>query len=278
MARGCLAATTKIAASCCGLRQAGLSPCQRPSLPRRCRAASTAIPSPPPARRCAASCAILTCLLPCCASARQALLPFACHPPAPARKHRRACLSRRQRAHIRPGLRSTRGRSMLWHSPRKSAWVFWRRCPARTTRRPPSASAPICASGRWRRAWFWRCWPANAIYPALRREGDHYLALWQPSFSAGDMQRLDHLATAMPPLCRALAGAPGAEAPAARSLLDHFVATTLDAYPRFHGDFGRKWDATVDSIANQWLRALVGKPQVRGNSTSLALFYDQYCA
>ncbi len=112
--------------------------------------------------------------------------------------------------------------------------------------------------------------------PTLRKEGDHYLALWQPIFSASD-QRLG-LATAMPPLCRALAGDLRDEAPAARTLLDHFVTTTLDAYLRHHGDFGKKWDVSADSVANQWLRALLGKPQLRGSSASLALFYDQYCA
>lgn len=115
--------------------------------------------------------------------------------------------------------------------------------------------------------------------PTLSRQDDRFLARWQPWPSASDTARLQRLAEAMPPLCRALTGGAAAPPRAARSLLDDFVAAAVDAFVRRRAALGRRQDQSPASTSEAWLNALVsGDGIVRGSPASLALFYDQFRA
>jgi len=122
---------------------------------------------------------------------------------------------------------------------------------------------------------------AQRYMPALVKHDGYFLALWQPSLSPVDHQRLERLGQAMPPLCRAVscdARAARSEAPSPRPILDNFLAVAVDTFVRHHSNFGGKY-WSEESVATAWLRALSSKkPDVLESPANLAIFYDQYRA
>jgi SNF2 family DNA or RNA helicase len=119
--------------------------------------------------------------------------------------------------------------------------------------------------------------------PSLIERDARFLALWQPLLhEPGDEARLERLAKAMPPLCRAVALADGsakAETPAPRVLLEDFLSTVMDAFVRWRADYGRQMPGAGETIAGAWLDALVDDdPVVTGSVANLRAFYEQYRA
>jgi hypothetical protein len=115
--------------------------------------------------------------------------------------------------------------------------------------------------------------------PLLRREGDRYVALWQPLWDeARDLPRLERLVEAMPPLCRAVSRQGGRhDAPAPRALLQNFFAITVDSFVRWHGTWGRAWREVGSTVAEAWVRALLSRRiAVEGSAANLGVFAEQY--
>jgi hypothetical protein len=119
------------------------------------------------------------------------------------------------------------------------------------------------------------------IKPTLQKDGDKFLARWQPLLDEpSEQERVTRLVRAMPPICRALfrndKDAKRA-APAPRNPLDDFLAATIDAFARAHADFGRVIEP--QTVAAQWLNALTNDDGIIAESpATLAAFYEQYRA
>ena len=117
--------------------------------------------------------------------------------------------------------------------------------------------------------------------PALVKDENRFLALWQPMLdNPNDQTRLERLARCMPPMCRAVARDPQSTPPAPRALVDNFMAITIDAFARWHADFGR-YDPLDDvTIAGAWLQALLDDSPVveEESAASLNAFFEQYRA
>jgi len=119
------------------------------------------------------------------------------------------------------------------------------------------------------------------VKPTLQKDGDKFLARWQPLLDEpSEQERLTRLVRAMPPICRALFRndkAAKRDAPAPRDLVDDFLATTIDAFARRHADFGRVIEP--QTVAAQWLNALTNDDGViKESPATLAAFYEQYRA
>jgi SNF2 family DNA or RNA helicase len=112
------------------------------------------------------------------------------------------------------------------------------------------------------------------ILPALRRDGFRLRAFWQPRPAPQLAAKFAELAAALPPLCRAAADDP-ARPPAARALLDSFLAAAADAAVRALHDADRvertgrtpssRRDVRTsapDSPGAAWLAALTGADPV----------------
>ncbi|HEX7588751.1 MAG TPA: DEAD/DEAH box helicase, partial [Anaerolineae bacterium] len=117
--------------------------------------------------------------------------------------------------------------------------------------------------------------------PTLEKQGDRFLAHWQPLLNEPDEQvRLTRLVRAMPPICRAAVPNDKVAQRAVtspRDLLADFLSTTIDAFAREHVDFGRVVNS--ESIAEQWLNALWDENStLEGSPANLAAFYEQYRA
>ena len=117
--------------------------------------------------------------------------------------------------------------------------------------------------------------------PALVKDENRFLALWQPMLdNPNDQTRLERLVRCMPPMCRAVARDPQSTPPAPRALVDNFMAITIDAFARWHADFGR-YDPLDDvTIAGAWLQALLDDSPVveEESAASLNAFFEQYRA
>ncbi len=118
--------------------------------------------------------------------------------------------------------------------------------------------------------------------PALLKQDDRYLAVWQPQWSdPADEARLNQLAEAMPPVCRAAARAGDKrELPTPRALLENFFSGVIDAFARGYAEFGKRYYSDLSSTtAHAWLDALVeGSPVIEESDANLAAFYEQYRA
>ena len=117
--------------------------------------------------------------------------------------------------------------------------------------------------------------------PALIKDRTRYLALWRPLLDNPDDQtRIERLARAMPPLCRAVARDSKGEPPAPRALLDNFFAIVVDDFARQYADYGRYLPGMSSTLADAWMEALLeDDPVVEDESAvSLSAFYDQYRA
>jgi SNF2 family DNA or RNA helicase len=115
--------------------------------------------------------------------------------------------------------------------------------------------------------------------PVLGREGDRYVALWQPLWDeAADTSRLDRLVQSMPPICRAVSRLKdGGKAPPPRMLLDNFFAAAVDSFVRWNGTFGRYWQAALTTVADGWMNALMGRNHVvEDSAANLGMFHEQY--
>jgi SNF2 family DNA or RNA helicase len=121
--------------------------------------------------------------------------------------------------------------------------------------------------------------------PVLREQGVNYLALWQPQWSTADLQRIDRLKQAMPPICRAVGRGvadhgdqSGVAGP--RALIDNFLVSTIDAFARAQADFGKPIGVEKDALAAEaWLAALCAEsPVVKASFLALSSFYEQYRA
>jgi len=110
--------------------------------------------------------------------------------------------------------------------------------------------------------------------------GKVYHARWLPVLDGPrDEVRLSHLVDAMPPLCRAEAGA-GEEAPHPRHLLDSFLNTMTDTLARQwgQGHFTSSGLAQQEPVY-QWLRALFQlDPTVKGAVAQVQRLYTSYRA
>ncbi len=105
--------------------------------------------------------------------------------------------------------------------------------------------------------------------PALLAEGAQagrpYMARWRALLDAPpDHERLDQLAAAMPPACRALAREPVEQPPTPRVLLSDFLHATVDAIARQTADFNtilrdRSAQLPAPMPAQAWLSALASK-------------------
>jgi len=106
-------------------------------------------------------------------------------------------------------------------------------------------------------------------------DGKSYHARWLPVLDGPrDDVRLHYLVEAMPPLCRAEAGA-GDVAPHPRHLLDSFLNTMTDTLARQWGQ-GRyvSPDFAAQERVHQWLRALFqSEPTVKGPAAQLQRLY-----
>lgn len=117
--------------------------------------------------------------------------------------------------------------------------------------------------------------------PTLVRDDKRCLAVWQPMMdNPNDQASLERLARAMPPICRAVSRDAKAEAPDPRMLLDNFMAISVDAFARWHTDFGRYDPLDDRTVAGAWLQALLeDSPIVEEESAaSLNTFFEQYRA
>ena len=115
--------------------------------------------------------------------------------------------------------------------------------------------------------------------PAVLQEGDRYLAVWQPTWEeVVDTPRLDRLAQAMPPLCRAVSRSTDRGEPSTpRALLHNFFAIVVDSFVRWHGHTGRNLSAAPPGVAERWVGALLGRsPLVEESAANLAVFHEQY--
>ena len=115
--------------------------------------------------------------------------------------------------------------------------------------------------------------------PAVVNDDRRCLALWRPMLdNPNDQTRLERLARSMPPICRAVSRDAKAETPAPRALLDNFLATTVDAFARWHADFGR-YDPRDDlTVAGAWLQALLDDSPIveEESAASLNAFFERY--
>lgn len=116
--------------------------------------------------------------------------------------------------------------------------------------------------------------------PALVERDDKFLALWQPLLDeSGDAARVTRLVNALPPLCRAYVlrdtHAPPMHPP--RALVENFLATVVDAFARSHHPLPAS-DSHRTTIAEEWLAALSGDPQLDASASDLRAFYEQYRA
>lgn len=127
--------------------------------------------------------------------------------------------------------------------------------------------------------------------PTLIRRDNRYLAVWQPLLDAcaqdtlkgsdaAEQARLDRLAGAMPPSCRAiLLDKDKRKPPAPRALFDSFMRVVIDAMARSSADFGRYEPIKHGTTADAWLEALWNESPVMDESdASLAAFYEKYRA
>ncbi|MBM3128508.1 MAG: DEAD/DEAH box helicase [Chloroflexi bacterium] len=118
--------------------------------------------------------------------------------------------------------------------------------------------------------------------PSLEKHDDKFIARWQPLFDEpSEQERLTRLVRAMPPICRALfrdEKDAKRDACAPRDLLDDFLATTVDAFARWHAEL---WLGPKEpqGIAALWIDALTNEDGVvKESSATLAAFYEQYRA
>jgi SNF2 family DNA or RNA helicase len=117
--------------------------------------------------------------------------------------------------------------------------------------------------------------------PALLKQDNRYLAVWQPQLNdPADEARLNQLAEAMPPVCRAVARPKDKRAPSAsRALLQNFLSIVVDAFVRCKVDYGRYDPTAYPAVADAWLQALVeDSPIVEESDANLSAFYEQYRA
>jgi hypothetical protein len=113
-----------------------------------------------------------------------------------------------------------------------------------------------------------------------------YKASWGPIFTGDDAAQLATLATAMPPVCRALSESEKTSSPTmpAASLLKRFTANMVDHLIRlavsedslFRPKYGDIEQRTFESIHDSWLYALQASDStVVGNQVELAQLADQ---
>jgi SNF2 family DNA or RNA helicase len=116
--------------------------------------------------------------------------------------------------------------------------------------------------------------------PRLLSQAEHFLAQWQPLLDEpADEARVERLVKAMPPLCRALSLSDKSDAPAPRALLDNFLLGVVDAFARWHTDYGRYQPESGTTVADAWLDALTADdPIVRESAANVRAFYEQYRA
>jgi len=118
--------------------------------------------------------------------------------------------------------------------------------------------------------------------PALLKQDNRYLGVWQPQLSdPADEARLNQLADAMPPVCRAVARAGDRrEPPAPRALLENFFSIVMDAFARNYAEFGNRYYSDMSlTTARAWLDALVeDSPVIEESDANLTAFYEQYRA
>jgi superfamily II DNA or RNA helicase len=103
---------------------------------------------------------------------------------------------------------------------------------------------------------------SQQLLPALEHDGNLLRARWQARPLPASARSLTLLASAMPPLCRAVVDE-HANAPGARGLLDDFVGTCVDRLMRelATGDIGTqtamaRWNPTLGTAGAAWLAAL----------------------
>jgi SNF2 family DNA or RNA helicase len=96
--------------------------------------------------------------------------------------------------------------------------------------------------------------------PSLRPRGEAYRACWLPVLSGSDSRRLNQLAAAMPPACRALGA--GADLPPDRAALDvltAFLERMVDALVRSVSAVSGRRPVSFASLHDEWRHAL-GSP------------------
>ena len=127
--------------------------------------------------------------------------------------------------------------------------------------------------------------------PTLVERDGVYLALWQPMLDEPKVRaRLERLAKAMPPICRALSLSRESKkfaAPSPLGLLDDFMSGVVDGLARWHSVVrAHKFkspryltSAAAPTTAEAWLDALNDhSPIVKGSTATLRAFYEQYHA
>jgi len=104
------------------------------------------------------------------------------------------------------------------------------------------------------------------LLPSMTQENNSYYARWEPVFAGPDADRLAKLASAMPPVCHALADQTGSflESPTTfllsefiSEMVDHFVRSSALPFPTppvFERK--KKKQLTFHSVHDQWLHAL----------------------
>jgi hypothetical protein len=99
----------------------------------------------------------------------------------------------------------------------------------------------------------------------LLKQDDRYLGVWQPQWSdPADEVRLNQLAEAMPPVCRAVAHTSDRrEPPAPRALLENFFSIVIDAFARDYAEFGRREPGRLLRAVSRLGRTGFGRSQQR---------------
>jgi len=128
--------------------------------------------------------------------------------------------------------------------------------------------------------------------PTLIHQDEAFRAAWAPMLDQPeDLQRVEHLVQAMPPLCRALSSSPslsppmggskggGSESPSPRSLLKDFLGAMIDAAVRTWAPPLLQVVTRRDSrTLRKWLTALFeksDKPVVDGSTDKLEELYQE---
>ena len=119
------------------------------------------------------------------------------------------------------------------------------------------------------------------LLPAIQQADGVYLARWHPAFDApSDAQHWRALVRSMPPACGALARDVDTPLSRPQDLLDSFLETVMDDLARRARPAllpaGPRRRAGRSSLAEAWLEALGGRPEVRAGPAELASFLREY--
>jgi SNF2 family DNA or RNA helicase len=111
------------------------------------------------------------------------------------------------------------------------------------------------------------------LAPTVRKDGESYLARWEPVLDDDDAQRFARLERSMPPVCRA----PATEL-SPRALLNDYLETVVDTVARQAcaplARRRRKSDRWPPNFA--WMEALKADPAIQAEAGELGTFHQEF--